>query len=294
MSVQALPRWPESLQVTCPRGCYVIGPLCTHAEMIEVERLQGEIWGYGRPGFSYPYPARCLMEFAESGGLVAGARFDGRLVGFVASWIGRLDRDNSLYLHSQLNGIALDFRNMGVGYHLKLYQRSFAQGHRLELIRWTFDPLQTRNAHLNIRKLGAVVRSYVRDYFGSLQSTVNASLPTDRFWAEWHINSPRVAACLQGECPITVSLSRCQAVTLVDQQGRLIEFQLNLSSQFLSVEVPPDSETMRLDQPELAADWQMKTRAIFEHYLAAGYLICDFVRSGERVYYVLERAGAGG
>lgn len=169
-----------------------IKSLETLDEMKLVVGLQRDIWGYGNPDAAFPYPDRCLFEFAESGGLVGGAFVNDKIIGFSAAWLGKDKKLNKQYLHSQLVGILEESRSLGVGEKLKLHQKEYAQSIDIDLIKWTFDPLKTRNANLNIKKLRAIVRNYTPDYYGNLQSAFNKGLATDRFWVEWYVDSSRV------------------------------------------------------------------------------------------------------
>jgi len=167
-------------------------------EIAPLEQLQSAIWGYGADT-SPVHPARGLLAFVESGGLVGGA-FDrgGTLVGFSAAWIGREHDRNRLYLHSQIVGVLEPYRDRGVGRLLKLQQRDFAVAHGLALVKWTFDPLRPRNAHVNLHKLGAVARRFAPNLYGTLGGTLNAGRSTDRLWAEWYVRSAHVERRLAG------------------------------------------------------------------------------------------------
>ena len=166
--------------------------LKTIGEMDQVVDLEEQIWGYGAPGSDPPYPARALFAIAESGGQVAGAFADGDLVGFALAWLGSENGTRVPYLHSQLMGVLPDYRSHGIGYHLKLFQRDYALGSGLELIKWTFDPLLAANAHLNLKKLGSVIRSYIPNYYGNLQSRFTRGIASDRVWVSWFVKSQRV------------------------------------------------------------------------------------------------------
>jgi predicted GNAT superfamily acetyltransferase len=274
---------------------YPIRSLIYKNEIEPIEGLQEEIWGYGSsPGSPSPYPARCLFEFAESGGVVAGAYStdsDSEMIGFSASWLGREPKDEQRpYLHSQLVGVKEKFRDCGVGLLLKLHQRVFAIGAGLPLIKWTFDPLQSRNAYFNLRKLGGIVRRFIPDYYGNLGGKMNHDFPTDRFWVEWHVNSARVANRLEQQHSVFSPRNFPVVNTVADDNGwrQIVSIDLTHSDSHLLIEIPPNISEMRLKAPELASKWQRDTCQIFESYLQT-YIIIDCVREEERSFYVLSR-----
>ena len=156
--------------------------------------LQIEVWGYSDGDV---IPRRVFVVAQRIGGQVIGA-FDGdTLVGFAMALPGY--RDGMPYLHSHMLAVLPHYRNAGIGRRLKVAQRDEAIARGFDLMEWTFDPLEIRNAHLNIHRLGAVVRRYQRDFYGPSSSPLQGGLPTDRLYAEWWLNSDRVAKVLSGE-----------------------------------------------------------------------------------------------
>lgn len=151
--------------------------------------LQREIWGEEDLEVE---PATMFVVASESGGQVLGA-FDGdQLVGYTMAVVGL--RGGSVYLHSHMTGVRDAYRNRGVGRRLKLFQRDEALGRGIRLIMWTFDPLEIRNAHFNLNRLGAICREYRENLYGVTTSPLHRGIPTDRLVAEWHLDSARVVA----------------------------------------------------------------------------------------------------
>lgn len=163
--------------------------------------LQDEVWGYD-PADRMTQKAFLLA--ANIGGQVLGA-FDrselgqDTLVGYSMSLPGV--RDGHPYLHSHHLAVLPAWRNAGVGRRLKQAQREDAIERGIDRIEWTFDPLEIRNAHLNIARLGAVVRRYRPNFYGTSSSPLQGGLPTDRIIAEWWLKSDRVERTLRGEAP---------------------------------------------------------------------------------------------
>lgn len=273
-----------------------IKSLHTLEEMKLIVGLQDAIWTYGRPGAAFPYPDRCLFEFAESGGLIGAAFKHTAPIGFSAAWLGRDRSTNRDYLHSQLVGVVDAYRNSGVGYQLKLHQRDYARAMKLELIKWTFDPLKTRNANLNLRKLGGVIRNYTSNYYGNLQSIFNKGLATDRFWVEWYVDSSRVESRIateQQQAKARTDSTITQTKLGASGFKELCGFDLDASDAELFVEVPDNLETILENDVGLAKSWQQGLRRIFSRYFERGYILTDLFRFGSddpRIFYKLENA----
>ena len=146
--------------------------------------LQKKIWGEADIEIE---PATLFVVAEETGGQVLGA-FDGeRLVGYTLALVGV--RDGTVFLHSHMTGVLAGYRDRGVGRALKLFQREEALGRGIRLIVWTFDPLENRNAHFNLNRLGAIARKYLPNLYGTTTSPLHLGLPTDRLLAEWPLDS---------------------------------------------------------------------------------------------------------
>jgi predicted GNAT superfamily acetyltransferase len=158
-------------------------------------RLQREVWGFQDVEL---VPKRVFVVAQKIGGHALGAFDDGQLVGFALAIPGRKP-SGAPYLHSHMVGVAESHRNQGVGRQLKWAQRQDALGRKFDLMEWTFDPLQLKNASFNLQKLGAVIRRYVLNQYGITTSHLQGGLPTDRCVAEWWMNSDRVQVAESGQ-----------------------------------------------------------------------------------------------
>jgi predicted GNAT superfamily acetyltransferase len=166
--------------------------------------LQRRIWGEADLEVE---PSTMFVVAAHTGGQVLGA-FDGEnLVGYTLAVVGLTD--GVLFLHSHMTGVDREYRDRGVGRMLKLFQRDEALGRGIRLIRWTFDPLELRNAHFNLNRLGAICRTYLPNLYGLTTSPLHRGMPTDRLVAEWYIDSPRVIAAIEGLPRQDVAFSAC-------------------------------------------------------------------------------------
>jgi predicted GNAT superfamily acetyltransferase len=154
--------------------------------------LQRNVWGFTDAEL---VPLRLFVVAKKIGGQVLGG-FDGReLVAFCMALPGA--RNGHLYLHSHMLAVRQEYRDCGIGRRLKLMQRDDALGRGIELIEWTFDPLEIKNAWLNLESLGAIARRYIVNQYGLTSSPLQGGLPSDRFVAEWWLKSLRVEATLR-------------------------------------------------------------------------------------------------
>jgi predicted GNAT superfamily acetyltransferase len=162
-------------------------------EMSVCVELQQRIWRYAPID---TVPDQIFVVARKTGGQVMTAYDGENAVGFSLALVGL--RAGRSYLHSHMVGVVEDYQNRGVGRLLKLAQREDALARGFDLIEWTFDPLQLKNAHFNIERLGAIVRHYVPNLYGRTSSPLHAGLPTDRLVAEWWVRSERVKDVLAG------------------------------------------------------------------------------------------------
>ncbi len=168
------------------RKCYDLD------EMRSCVALQKEIWNFSDADL---VPLRMFVVAEKVGGQVIGAFDGGDIVGFALSIPGA--RGGHSYLHSHMLAVRKRYQNTGIGRRIKLFQRDDALAHGFELMEWTFDPLEIKNAYLNIEKLGAVARRYSVNQYGFSSSPLQGNLPTDRLVAEWWLKSNRVETLLQ-------------------------------------------------------------------------------------------------
>lgn len=173
------------------------GIVIRHCRGIEELRacvaLQKEVWNFSDAEL---VPLRMFVVAEKVGGQVMGAFEGDRMVGFALSIPG--SRSGNLYLHSHMLAVHKEYRNHGLGRRLKLFQREDALERGIELIEWTFDPLEIKNAYLNIEKLGAITRRYNINQYGITSSPLQGGLPSDRLIAEWWLKSNRVKTLLDG------------------------------------------------------------------------------------------------
>jgi len=238
--------------------------LTTLEEFAAVVELEREIWG---PGYDEVVPVPILAPTVRRGGILIGAFDRDRMIGFVYSLPG-LKSGRPMHW-SHMLGVLEAFRSDGVGHQLKMLQRERALAMGLDLIEWTYDPMQAMNAHLNFTKLGVVVEEYGENVYGQSASPLHGGNPTDRFVAEWWIRQERVP-----QDPIGA-----QRVNRMAPAGEWLvcaDSHLDLDARRLMVEIPMGFTEMLSRAPDLALDWRMATRKIFTTYFARGYRAVEF------------------
>jgi predicted GNAT superfamily acetyltransferase len=245
-------------------------------EFRAVERLEGEIWG---PIDLVPVPI--LAVSVKRGAILVGA-FDGaRMAGFVYSFPALRPGASRASHWSHMLGVHPDYRGTGLGRQLKLEQRARALALELDLIEWTFDPLQALNAHLNFARLGVIVEEYEENVYGESPSPLHGGLPTDRFVCQWWIRRPHVERRVRPPALSAVSheVARAPVVNRTEALGEWLApagFDRDGHDRRLFVEIPADFTAMLAAAPGLALRWRLETRTLFEHYFARGYRAVDF------------------
>jgi len=262
-----------------------IRELTTLEDCRQVAALERTVWGYTDSEDIVPPPV--LIVSIKRGGILLGA-FDaaGAMKGFVYS-IPAV-RDGRLTQWSHMLGVTEDARNSGIGLRLKLAQRERALAMGVDLIEWTFDPLQALNAYLNFSKLGVVVEHYEENIYGDSSSPLHAGSPTDRFVAEWRLTAPHVERRIAGRGVGLVRDASVGSAPLANPartRGGVLapgDADLSLQSRRLLVEIPGHYGDLLAGDPALAREWRLSTRGIFQHYFAQGYRAVDFFLATDR------------
>ncbi len=204
------------------------------------------------------------------------------------------------YHYSHITGVSRDYQSKGVGFRLKLSQRDHILRRGQDLVKWTYDPLQPGNAIFNIRKLGAISRSYWRNLYGHLDDSLNRGRLTDRFEVEWWIKSRRVKERIRGEhMPISLAEALADGAEPVNSTKKIdsknrgpVSSRLRLRGTRLLVEIPDSIVRVRDASLAAAKAWTLHVRRIFENYFPRGYAVTDVLvddRRGERrIFYLLD------
>jgi predicted GNAT superfamily acetyltransferase len=214
-------------------------------------------------------PSALFVVALETGGQVIAAFAGTEMVGFLMALVGIHGTGiGEVFLHSHMTAVLPAWQNRGVGRALKLAQRDDALGRGIHMIEWTFDPLELRNGHFNLRRLGAISRRYIPNLYGITDSPLHAGLPTDRLLAEWHLDSSRVLRALAPETrlPKDAALSSAAAVR---------------------ISIPLDIAELRASDRPAALREQSRIRAEFQHWFDLGYTAVDFARDADGACYIL-------
>lgn len=230
------------------------------AEMDEAVALQKRIWGFEDVDL---LPPRLFIVAIKIGGQVFGAYDGSRMIGYCIAIPG-LKPGGQYYLHSHMLGVLDTYRDKGVGKSLKLAQRADALARGVELMEWTFDPLQIKNAFFNMERLGCVVRRFVRNQYGITSSKFDQGMPSDRCTAEWWLNHRRVSGTLAGTPPPRPAIER-------------------------RIEVPLNMPEWRQSDPKRARDTQARISDAFEEYLQLGLAVIGVERGDESGTYLFGR-----
>jgi len=256
-----------------------IKPIRSLYDLKRTHDIQRNTWGY-RDVMIIPYTQ--LVSAQHCGGTLLGAYLDGELVGFVYGYLGM--SGGRLYLFSQRMGVLPNVQSRGIGEKLKLAQREQMLRQGIDTIIWTYDPLEGKNAMLNVQKLGGIVRTYVRDIYGNVDNPLQAGLAMDRFLLEWHLLSDRVRAHVRGDIPRVhpdewLSRKDYRLVNYANWASELprpIAADLELEDDVLLVQVPANLQAIKRRDLTVARGWRTTTRAIFETYFRRGYVVTGF------------------
>ena len=244
------------------------------AEIRAVEELQKEVWGI--PDLDV-VPLTHLVAAKAAGGVLLGAFDRETLIGFVYGFVSH--ERGTVAHHSHMLAVKPAYRNFKLGYKLKLAQRERVLAQGITVMTWTFDPLQSLNAHFNFNKLGVLSDRYLINFYGADAASFLHHSGTDRLWVDWLLTSRRVSGRLEG----TVSALELEKVIPLVQLGkddspRRNDLTEGLSHEQALIEIPADINAVERRSGELAIEWRESTRWAFTEAIAAGYLVTDFYR----------------
>ena len=276
-------------------------------DLKQAEEVEREVWGLSDLDTT---PMTLAIATKEAGSIWVGA-FDGaKLAGFAFGFLGM--EHGQLIVHSHMLAVREPYRNLRVGYRLKLAQRERAlalriddgrnhdnrvgdarelrtnelraNGLRINEMTWTFDPLQSRNAHLNFAKLGVVSESYKVDFYGEETSSVLHRNSTDRLWVTWPLTSRRVQERLLGKdnrAAMVDALFTLTPLIRFNGDGTPVRTDLDaaIGRQRIAIEIPSDIRDVERKDPALAKEWRMQTRWAFTEALSAGFFVAEFCRT---------------
>jgi predicted GNAT superfamily acetyltransferase len=269
------PSGPEKIEIRRPRN---------PKEFKELVRVQLETWEMSKTEI---VGHRIIRAIADNGGVVLGAfTEDGRAVGYSLAFLA--EEGGKIFLYSHHTGVVPRYQGKGIGFRLKLAQREEAIRRGIDLIKWTFDPIRAGNSYFNLTKLGVISNTFLMNYYGRMNDSLNRGMRSDRLKAEWYIRSLHVEKRIHG--PINVErivnwgeeVLRIEKVGDVEIPGEPIEFP---HSDVVLIKIPENLEEVRKDRLAMES-WRNAMAKAFIFYFSHGYWDACFLMP----YHVLIRA----
>jgi len=241
--------------------------------------IQEEVWSG-----NVAVPPQLLLAIAHNGGFVANGYVDGdpEPAGFVFGFLGIYDYH--FRHHSHMLAVRAPHRHGGLAIALKEAQRDHCLDQGIEVMAWTMDPLEARNARFNLSKLGAYARDYHRDFYGPMPDKLNAGLPSDRLYVEWPIGTDRANRRLRGEDripPLEQAEGEAIRYLLRAERDRPVDLEPPRGESHLLLEIPRDIQALKQQDPALALAWRHTLRTALESAFAAGYATVEFLRGAD-------------
>lgn len=264
-----------------------IRDMSTLEDYLECVQLQKEVWGFDDPYDVVPVPM--LMIGKRNDGIVMGAYDGSRMIGFVYALPGTFEGRRVQWSH--MLAVLPEYQNSDIGYRLKMEQYRVSQEKEYEVIEWTYDPLESRNAHFNLKKLGCTAHEYEVNIYGITSSPLHGGMPTDRLIAHWQIPP------LQKKLPEWTAPPDDSALVTetkrVDDLLFVEGIRLNAGNDLLFMEIPENMQALKQKSRETALLWRLKTRELFLHYFERGYEAYSFLHwtltQPSRSFYVLKK-----
>jgi predicted GNAT superfamily acetyltransferase len=264
-------------------------------ELQRVLELEKHVWELADADVT---PLTLLIALHAAGSILVGA-FDGNVLIAFALAFPSFEKANTGF-HSHMLAVHPDYRDRGLGHQLKIAQRERALARGVKEMTWTFDPLRSRNAHLNFCRLGVVSNDYRADFYGNHSSSPLFANSTDRLWVTWRLEELRVEHRVAGFDPrpeVVDALRHLEPLVRFNGNGRPVagDAAIALRRQRVAIEIPGDMDGMEREDKETAREWRLATRQAFTEAINAGFVVTEFCRSirGQQGpgAYLLERSG---
>jgi predicted GNAT superfamily acetyltransferase len=273
------------MTVSSPKPAVVVRDLTSIEDLRKIEAIEKEVWGVAERDVA---PMTLLIASKEAGAIFLGA-FDGdEMVGFAYGFPSL--ENGHVAIHSHMLAVLPQYRDLNLGYQLKLAQRERTLAMGISEMSWTFDPLQSRNAHFNFAKLGVVSDRYKVDFYGQDSSSVLHQNGTDRLWLTWLLDSARVKQRLNGTPP---NPSEAATVLACDAQRHPQRAKLDemAAHSAVLIGIPDDIVAIESCDSALAWQWRLATRWAFTELLQAGFFVAEFLRGQNGTGNYLLRRG---
>lgn len=253
-----------------------IKELTTLEEIEKIGELEKSIWGMT------PLPIHQTLTAVKNGGIVIGAFDNEKIIGFSYGFAGF--KDGFTYLCSHMLGIDESYRSKRIGQQLKEAQAKSALKKGYAEMHWTFDPLETRNAYLNLSKLGGIVNVYMENAYGKMTDGINKGLPSDRFEVHWFLSSEHRRSFQAPSLDDALVLNEVSIKNGVPSFSRVS--QQTLTEPVYGVKVPKDFQHVKKIDSTIALNWRLKTREIFQALFKAGYAAVHLYPEDDTATYI--------
>ncbi|GGA65677.1 GNAT family N-acetyltransferase [Ornithinibacillus halotolerans] len=252
-----------------------IREIMTTKELEQVQEVEEVVWQ------DKPTPIHQTLTTKLHGGVIIGAFLGKKLIGFQYSFPG-YDGEH-IYLVSHSLAVLPEYRKLGIGAKLKHKQAEVAANKGYDRMIWTFDPLESVNAYLNLHKLGAEIATYMENHYGEMDDGLNKGMPTDRFQVDWYF--------LRDKEVVEITFDQSKVLLDSNDDGRPEQTiaKFNHKEDVWFVAIPENIQAMKLHQMDLAIEWRMATRDVFQLLLRHGYIGKDIIRSEGVSYYCFVR-----
>ena len=239
-------------------------------------------------------PSHVFIATATVSGIVKGAYVDDDLVGFVYGFLGKFSGELCHYSHEL--AVLPKYQNYNIGYLLKMEQRKSCLNNGLNLIVWTYDPLQSKNAYLNLNKLGVIIKTYYINHYGKMKDEINRGIPSDRFMVEWWIRSRWVREGESSKMKFFEDYPYKEDVSLAleaeKQDDIVFPRIMGKKSDIVGVEIPSDINHLKKIDLKITRQWREATRKVFRRYFSRAYVAYRYLRfkhDNWRGIYLLKR-----
>lgn len=269
-----------------------IKPLSTLEQLRQVQKLEQEVWQMD------PIPLHQTLTAIKNGGIILGAYAGQKLVGFNYGFPGFVE--GKVYLCSHMMGITKDYQRKGLGEALKLKQKEIALQRGYSVILWTYDPLESLNAYLNLTKLRGVGATYIENCYGEMNDALNEGLPSDRFQVHWHIQSEHVQADqpwidshpFQEDRVLLQNHSNAQGLPELNDHFSIENIKKEVSKSKHDhkgywLPIPDNIQQIKRTDHGLAVDWRLKTRQVIQLLLKEGFVAIKLLKMNKGVHYYL-------
>ena len=274
----AAPHWTQAEEASRAAGLE-LRPLTELGDADRILEVMITTWGEHQL-----LPSELIRALQESGNVPYGAFRAEEMIGYVLGFIG--SDEGGLHVHSHMLAVRPGLRSRGVGHALKLAQRAQALDAGVRVVRWTFDPLLSRNAHFNFGKLGAVADRFHRDFYGEMTDTLNRGDRSDRLVVRWDLDEDRGRPVMRQPSGRSKLILRRGGDSDAPRPERIDDPKIEGNLAGAIVHIPADYPSLRERVPEVAREWRAASADALEACFGAGMVAAGFERESFAYHFV--------